>query len=934
MSGWGTIYNNAKTSLQNQADLLARIQEQVSSGQRVIRGSDDPNDKLNVGVGAEGWVTSDSLLPYTIRFENKGTATAPAQLVVVTDQLSTDLDWATFQLRQIGFNDVIVDVPAGLREYSTQAQVDSDPNPVQIDVDFDPDTGIVTWTMESVDPVTGGLPGDMLAGFLPPNDAEHHGEGFVSFSVRLNDGLSTGDAVNNAATIIFDVNDPIDTNVVVNTIDDNTPGSSVAGLPASVDHTDFQVEWSGDDGAGSGVAAYDVYVSEDGGAWGVWLEDTTETAGTYAGQNGRSYAFYSVATDYLGHRQAAPVGADATTTVELNDPPTIASLGGSPEPVYQGQSFTLVATDVEDTDGSVAMVEFFGDDNLDGLGQPGEKLGSDADGTDGWSWAGPATWPVGQHTYLAQATDDDGDAGSLVSTIGTVSPSGRWVTIGQGQPKSVMYADADETFITVSLTGGGTAEVFFPAGTGQTASKKGITVTGTDLAIDRIELSDTGARSALSFKTKGGTIPGAAIGSISGNKPLAKLAGKTIDLVGDGIQMVGDGYAGSVQLHDVANGADIIMPGAGAVKGVTIAVGQLFADTDIVLGSPLKSLTAMRWTSSSLTAPWASSITIKGDRRNNVSGDFGADVTLTAADPKTGIALSRLTAAGRITNSAITANAGSIGTITAAQWDDGSLSATWAKTVMIKGNRRDSSITGDFGAVVNLTGQDTRGLSLNKLQVAGRIVDSQITFAGGTGTIMAAQWDAGSLDALWAKNITTKGNRWDAAISGDFGAVVNLTGQDTRGISLNKLQVAGTAQNATVRTSGSMGSLLLGATNGSDFLAGIKDGVARNAASHDDFHHPAATIKSVKIKGWKMPKGQSAPRFFENSCFSAATLGSISLLNVDYANDEETFGFSALDRGTGKEIKSITSKDTVSGEKWKWPLIPVGDQIDFVVRVL
>jgi len=65
---------------------------------------------------------------------------------------------------------------------------------------------------------------------------------------------------------------------------------------------------------------------------------------------------------------------------------------------------------------------------------------------------------------------------------------------------------------------------------------------------------------------------------------------------------------------------------------------------------------------------------------------------------------------------------GSVGSITAAQWDAGSLDAIWAKTVRTKGNRRDPSITGDFGAKLNLTGQDARGMSLNRLQVTGRIV--------------------------------------------------------------------------------------------------------------------------------------------------------------------------------------------------------------------
>ena len=38
-----------------------------------------------------------------MQFENQPTATAPAQSVTITDPLSRNLDWSTFQLKTIGF---------------------------------------------------------------------------------------------------------------------------------------------------------------------------------------------------------------------------------------------------------------------------------------------------------------------------------------------------------------------------------------------------------------------------------------------------------------------------------------------------------------------------------------------------------------------------------------------------------------------------------------------------------------------------------------------------------------------------------------------------------------------------------------------------------------------------------------------------------------
>ncbi len=48
MSGWGTIYNNMMYGLENHSQTLVRLQEQISSGSRVIRASDDPSDAFQI----------------------------------------------------------------------------------------------------------------------------------------------------------------------------------------------------------------------------------------------------------------------------------------------------------------------------------------------------------------------------------------------------------------------------------------------------------------------------------------------------------------------------------------------------------------------------------------------------------------------------------------------------------------------------------------------------------------------------------------------------------------------------------------------------------------------------------------------------------------------------------------------------------------------
>ena len=80
-------------------------------------------------------------------------------------------------------------------------------------------------------------------------------------------------------------------------------GGPIAGMLAS----SFTVSWSGTDyPGGSGIATYDVYVSDNGGAFTLFVTATTTTSTTYHGTAGHTYGFYSVATDKLGFTQPTP----------------------------------------------------------------------------------------------------------------------------------------------------------------------------------------------------------------------------------------------------------------------------------------------------------------------------------------------------------------------------------------------------------------------------------------------------------------------------------------------------------------------------------------------------------------------------------------------------------------------------------------------------
>jgi hypothetical protein len=277
----------------------------------------DPNDVIGpAGYGPERWIRRDfTTLPYMIRFENEADAAAPAREVFITHTLDESLDWTTFAFGDVGFGEYTLDVPPGRQTFFTRFDLQSELG-IYVDVtgDFDLTTGTASWYFAAIDPATFDLLADPIGGFLPPNFSSPEGEGFVNFTVRARNTAVTGATIIAQANIIFDANEPIETPEYVNTLDAEPPASAVNPLPTE-SPVNFTVSWSGSDGAGSGVAHYDVYVAVDGGPFVRWLQRTTATSATFNGETGRSYAFYSVATDNVGWRQPTPTAAQASTTI-------------------------------------------------------------------------------------------------------------------------------------------------------------------------------------------------------------------------------------------------------------------------------------------------------------------------------------------------------------------------------------------------------------------------------------------------------------------------------------------------------------------------------------------------------------------------------------------------------------------------------------------
>ncbi|MEX2307284.1 MAG: CARDB domain-containing protein [Pirellulales bacterium] len=283
-----------------------------------VRFAVDPNDILGpLGFGAEKWVPLNQALEYTIRFENLATATATAQQVTITQTLDADLDPRTFRVGDFGWGDFLFELPENRAFYNQRLDLTAELGFfVDVTAGINVATAEAFWTITAIDPATGELPADALAGFLPPNDATGAGEGFVSYTVRPRSSAATGERIDAQARIVFDTEEPIDTPPIFNTIDAGIPTSQVEALPALQSDPTFLVRWSGqDDVSGSAISGYSILVSVNGGAYTPWLANTTLTEAPFVGQVGHGYRFYSVAHDNAGNVEPPPSVPDAITRI-------------------------------------------------------------------------------------------------------------------------------------------------------------------------------------------------------------------------------------------------------------------------------------------------------------------------------------------------------------------------------------------------------------------------------------------------------------------------------------------------------------------------------------------------------------------------------------------------------------------------------------------
>ena len=250
----------------------------------------------------------------------------------------------------------------------------------------------------------------------------------------------------------------------------------------------------------------------------------------------------------------------------------------------------------------------------------------------------PPSAPLRNYYVLAKA--DNGSAVTEVSEANNVIVGNQvsvWTsktfTIGTNtEVNSVKYTDADGSVVTLAVTKASADITFLGSNVRATFAGGATIITDDDGRVDlsTVALSGTDPTSKLSFTVTGGTDGATTVQKITDDSPLGALAAANLSLTGDGVVMGDSAYILSVQVRDLLNGADLIMPGV-TTKGVAIKGRDFSTASAVNVGSLITNFTVARWLGGALTAPSATTISVSGDVKAGLSGDLGASITLNGA---------------------------------------------------------------------------------------------------------------------------------------------------------------------------------------------------------------------------------------------------------------------------------------------------------------
>ncbi len=275
------------------------------------------------GYGPQQFLPEGQNLPYTVQFTNPADASTPVEQVRITQQLDPNLDPRTFRLGDLQLGDLSVQIPSGLATFQGDFDYTQTKGFIlRVSAGMDLDTDTATWLLQAIDPNTGEVLQSATEGLLQAGET-----GFVGYTIQPLAGLATGTQISADATVLFNNAPPMDTGTLTQTIDGTAPTTTLTATPLMAGSSDYQVTWNAqDDPGGSGVKSVTVYVSEDGGDYQIWLDQTQDSSDVFQGQAGHTYQFLALATDNAGNVEQPPSGVSTPSDgsqVNLGSLPTV-----------------------------------------------------------------------------------------------------------------------------------------------------------------------------------------------------------------------------------------------------------------------------------------------------------------------------------------------------------------------------------------------------------------------------------------------------------------------------------------------------------------------------------------------------------------------------------------------------------------------------------
>ena len=375
---------------------------------------------------------------YEIEFENDTTlATAAAHTIIVRDTLdATKFDLNSLAARSITIGDKRLDLNG---EQTFARTLDLRPELyviAQIEQDYDPATGIIQWTIQSLDPMTMEPTDDPNQGVLPVN-YYGNGVGFIDYSINLKQAFADGTEISNRAGIIFDQEEVIMTPTWTNIIDAVKPTSHIEEVTPVADSLSFS--FVSEDNR-SGVWYHSLYYRNNSTdmQWQVKKPQITENSLMLFFDDFQTTEYLVMAVDSAGNVEEKEMVAEYTYYYEGPGPASQTNL------LTQGWNWWSTYVEMNNVDG-LGMLQ-------NSLGHNGLTIKSQNDFTDNYYqdmgedyWYGSLESIQNEQGYLINVADACGVTMTGSAAIPalhpiTIQPNWNWIGYPVAVPQTVASA--------------------------------------------------------------------------------------------------------------------------------------------------------------------------------------------------------------------------------------------------------------------------------------------------------------------------------------------------------------------------------------------------------------------------------------------------------------------------------------------------------------